>query len=501
MKKIQIFLAVCLLFLVDFLFASSKSLNLGGKNGWNNIEKMEGVATGKGRFGYPSIQLKKNSPEVSDFTDMLLHFEDSSMIDSTGNYRVSANDFIFTDDCAFGNGAALSRGTGRGMLLEGRKGTMFGSGGRIGSFSIEFWLAPSIAENGERFFSWRSSKASGDYPVYQTITATFFNNHIEWRFANVFEGYAKNNGEVLLAGTTTIIPDTWTRHCISYNEENGLLEYTVNGITEALEYLTSTGHEGGDIFQMVLGVPAAVSLCPQFTGRVDDFRIEKKMSGEAALVSAPNSVKKDFEKYRLSGGKFITKPIYVMQGSVLNSIDAIMDVPEQTAVQLYIRGGDNYFGWTDSEPAWIPVEIGTIKTKISGSFFQFAAELLPDGGGTVSPSITQITLNYNEVSPPLPPFFVKAEPGDSSVKISWAYSTDETAGGYYIYYGRRPGEYLGRFAAEGPSPLNVGKANSVTLTGLENGSLYYFAIAAYSGYDERVTGPLSKEVFARPKRK
>ncbi|MCR4626511.1 MAG: hypothetical protein K5640_02590 [Treponema sp.] len=501
MKKILILLAVCPVFLLNS-FAVTKSLKLGGKDGWHDIQKLDGVTEGKGRFGYPSIELVRNSPAVSDYTDMLLHFENGEMVDSSGRYKVISNDFILTDDAAFGKGAALSRGTGHGMLLEGSRDSMFGGGGRIGSFSIEFWLAPSISENGERFFSWRSSRTVGDYPVYQTITATFFNNHLEWRFSNIFEGYSKNKGEVLISGTTTIIPDSWTRHKVSYDEESGLLEYSVNGVAESMEYLTSTGHEGGDIYQMVLGVPAYVSLCPQYTGRLDDFRIIKMMSGEVAHIKKSDNPFADsrFELYKIDGGRFLTKPIKVMQGSVLTSIDAIMDVPSQTSVQMYIRAGDNYFGWTDDSPEWIPVEQGKTLAGIAGSFFQFSAELLPDGGGRVTPSITQITLNYDEISPPLPPFSVKAESGDGCVTITWSHSADESAGGYYVYYGNRPGEYIGRYALEGSSPVNAGKATSITLSGLKNGSLYYFSVASFSNYDDRIIGPFSKEVFARPKK-
>jgi len=503
MKKILILLLVCPVFLMNTIFSVTKSLKLGGKDGWNNLESMDGVTEGKGRFGYPSIELVRNSPAVSDFTDLLLHFENGEMRDSTGKYTVVSNDFVLTNDAAFGKGAALSRGTGHGMFLKGDKTSMFGGGGRIGSFTIEFWLAPSIAENGERFFSWRSSRTVGGYPVYQTITATFFNNHLEWRFSNIFEGYKKNKGEVLLAGTTTIIPDTWTRHKVSYDEESGLLEYCVNGVSESMEYLTSTGHEGGDIYQMVLGVPAEVSLCSQYTGRLDDFRITKMMSGEVVENKHHKNPFDDsrFEFYKIDGGRFVTKPIKVMQGSVVTSIDAIMDVPEQTSVQLFIRGGDNYFGWTKNNPEWIPVENGTVQTGITGTFFQFAAELLPDGGGRVTPSITQITLNYDEISPPLPPFSIKAESGNGSVTVSWSHSADDSAGGYYLYYGNRPGEYIGRFALEGASPVNVGRTTVFTLNGLQNGSLYYFAVASVSAYDDRIIGPLSKEVFARPKQK
>ena len=57
-------------------------------------------------------------------------------------------------------------------------------------------------------------------------------------------------------------------------------------------------------------------------------------------------------------------------------------------------------------------------------------------------------------------------------------------------------KYVGR--GFGPSPVNVGNTTTFTLTGLENGKIYYFAIASWSALDDRITGPLSKEVYARP---
>ena len=98
----------------------------------------------------------------------------------------------------------------------------------------------------------------------------------------------------------------------------------------------------------------------------------------------------------------------------------------------------------------------------------------------------------------MPPVKIEAKKGDGSVTLTWSYSVEDSADGYYIYYGNRPGEYLGRVAAQGPSPIKVGKLTSCTLTGLKNGTIYYFAVAAYSKADSRIIGPLSKEVFARP---
>ena len=127
--------------------------------------------------------------------------------------------------------------------------------------------------------------------------------------------------------------------------------------------------------------------------------------------------------------------------------------------------------------------------------------MFSDGGGKNTPSVTELKIHFAETPLPLPPFTLTAEPGDGKVVLTWSYSLDDNAGGYYIYYGERPGEYLCRDAVEGPSPVNAGNTTSYTLTGLKNGKIYYFAVVAYSCVDSRISGDFSKEVYARPLRR
>ena len=134
-------------------------------------------------------------------------------------------------------------------------------------------------------------------------------------------------------------------------------------------------------------------------------------------------------------------------------------------------------------------------------YFQVGCNLYPDGGGSKSPSVTELQIYYEETPLPLPPFSVKAQSGDSQVTLNWSFSVDENAGGYYIFYGERPGEYLGRDAVQGESPVDIGNTTSAVISGLENGKIYYFAIAAYSKTDNQIMGELSKEVYARPLRR
>ncbi len=62
-----------------------------------------------------------------------------------------------------------------------------------------------------------------------------------------------------------------------------------------------------------------------------------------------------------------------------------------------------------------------------------------------------------------------------------------------VYVGDTSGMY---FVAG--SPIRVGKRLSYTVRGLQNGVLYFFALAAYDGAGEERIGQLSAEAWARP---
>ena len=476
------------------IFAEESVITLGGKKGWSKIQKMDGVVYGTGRYGYESIVLDTNKRVAEDTSDLLLDFEGKLVIDQTGNYTVEENKLLNSTSSKMGKGAGLSRGKG-GIRLSGANGSLFGSTGSTGSFLIEFWLCPSIAENGEMVFSWRSSRTEDNYPLYQMISAGFYNNHLQWRFTNVFQDYRQNGGLIELASYKTMIPNVWTHHSISYDQDSGLLEYRIDGKLEDMKYVTTNGKEmGGYIYSPILGVPADIEICPSYTGRIDDFHIQRKSESASSTALRYDSYKKD-------GGRFVTEPILVGLSSVLQKIDAITTEPAQTDVVLYARAGDNYFNWTETEPAWVPVTNHQQIENVKGKYFQVAVDLYTDGNGSKTPSVTQLDLHYTEASAPLPPFTLIAEPGNGQVTLTWSYSVDDSAGGYYVYYGERPGEYLGREAVQGASPVNVGNTAKVTISGLKNGKIYYFAVATYSNQDERIVGSLSKEVYARPLRK
>lgn len=506
-KTIHILLCLCLVvFASSFGFAEEKVLVLGGEKGWPSFSLKENITFGKGRFGYTSIEVAKNARKVSGNTDLLLNFEGSTVRDASDNYTVIKNDMLPMENSVMGHFCGLSRGNGNGITLKGNPGTIFGTEGNPGTFAIEFWIKPSIAENGEIIFLWRSSRTINNYVMYQMIQATFVNSRINWSFRNIFDGYTKNNGEVSLTSYSTIVPDKWAHHVLMFDEETGLLEYRINGKTEDIKYLTVSGHERGTIYQPVLGIPDDITICPSFTGSIDDFRILHSLPSENKSEtlydneSLQSLSRQKYDPYKVTGGRFETQPIYTVPGAVVEKIETLQNVPAQTEIRYYIRTGENFFDWTDTYPEWKSVVPGSEIKNVTGKYFQIAAELYPDGDGQKSPSVSEIKVTYYEPPLPLAPAKLKAQAGDGYVDLSWEYSLDDTTEGYYVYYGTRPGEYLGTDSSDGTSPIKVGNVNSFRINGLKNGAIYYFAVAAYSKMDRRIVGNFSEEVYARPRK-
>lgn len=336
--------------------------------------------------------------------------------------------------------------------------------------------------------------------IYQHISFIFNKDALMCIFSNIFDGYEKDDSDVYLSGDTPLVPGRWSHHVITYNDETGCLMYTCDDATQDIAFITSNGHESGSLYPAILGTKASVELCPKYTGIIDDFCIARSYIGEPQYLSSVNEDDEALTKshYVTSGGRFETLPIMTKAGTTLNKLRVIDTTPKQTEVHYYVRSGDNQFNWTSDYPRWKKVTPGQKISGVTGLYFQVACNLFSDGSGNRTPSVSQIDLVLTPMQTPRPPYKLNVLKGDRSVTLKWSASTDENIGGYYVYYGTKSGEYLGKRAIEGSSPVDVGDNLSCTLQGLQNGKIYYFAVATYSAIDENISGDLSREVYARP---
>ena len=213
-RRPQRLLLVALFLSVLPLFA--ETYVLGGKKGWADVNVRNGITTGKGRYGYESLELDSKHKENDPDTDLLLDFENSEIIDKAGKYKIVKNSVIPSKKSACGKGSGLSRNLGGGIVLFGDETSFFGNENHAGSFMIDFWICPSTVENGEVLMNWRSSRNVMGNIFYQLINISFYQNKVIAVFQNIFDGYTKNSGELVLQTTKSIILNKWSHHTIAF---------------------------------------------------------------------------------------------------------------------------------------------------------------------------------------------------------------------------------------------------------------------------------------------
>ncbi len=483
------FVLCCILFSAG---ADERTIVLGGESGWSALSVSRGIGRGTGRLGREALVLDSSRGSAGSSVDMSLSFDDTAMADGAGNYEIVRSTLhpVGQNRSRHGSGAALAMGEGAALVLRGRPGSLFSTPGAAGSFRIDFWLKPEVVDNGVIVFRWRSARTGSDSSYYQSIRAGIMRNRLEWNFSNVWTDASGKGVEVFLRGRKNLIPGKWAHHELSFDAVSGLIEYRLDGTAEDIRHLTSTGTERGDVYSPILGAPADVELAVGYSGLIDEFRVVR----DGPIDQDIDVRTERLVKYRTSGGRFETVPLDTGGlGSAILRVDCVATRPPRTDVTFFVRAGDNHFEWTDDSPAWIPVSSGAEIRGVTGRFFQVAGELYPDGAGSATPIVSSVTLAWRPDPPPLPPARVIAEAGDGSVTVRWNASIESDTVGYLVYFGSRSGEYLAP-----SSPVDVGDRLETTVSGLENGKPYYFAVAAYDAGGRAHTGPLSGETFARP---
>jgi hypothetical protein len=538
-----------------------KTISIGGAAAWETVEKRIDIAEVTWVRPHPVLVLSSASRgKISGedrLLDLAISFDESRpelFRDETGNYRLIAlspgntagSSVLEAADRRWaraGTGAALfsgdtaasaaAGGGGGPLIIEPRsRDALFSPDSQIRDFTLEFWLYPLNMANGEQILSWVSSRplsrtedraagTDGRAYAFQRILCTAVKNRLQWTFLDVFSAAgAAGHVSITLNGAAPMAPKTWSHHLIRFDSDTGMLEYLVNGQVEAIDYASSTRREGGEVYVPIMGEGGSFTLGNRFTGLLDEFRIYR------AYISQP-----EIQRYAPRGGRIETRSIdlgegssgllkveafggrtAVFRGQVFNEYAGAGDFrfDDDSAIQFFIRAADHPYGWTSAD--WRPFIPGAVLPgNFRGRYVQFAADFYPSGDGGMSPYLEELRLTYRPDEAPLPPSRVTALARDGTVELSWRNSPDTDVEGYLVYYGRVRGEYFGEDAVLGPSPIDAGKRNSLRIEGLENGILYYFAVAAYDRREAGNalnpalpgafhTGEFSREVSARPLR-
>lgn len=153
--------------------------------------------------------------------------------------------------------------------------------------------------------------------------------------------------------------------------------------------------------------------------------------------------------------------------------------------EVYWKEGQSVSRDDHSERLELSTTEATVSGLINGQSYAFIVVAVNDSGaGEPSQAVT-----CAPTPPPAAPLDVAASPGDSLAVVSWASS--QGADGYVLYY------RAGGSVAPGDQGVQrkVDVSSPYTVTGLENGVVHAFAVAAYNAAGE---GPASAVATTTP---
>ena len=536
---------ILILLYIFFLFTGSvygigeKIISLGSASSWELMEKRQGITEAPLIRPYPvlvlggasSILQGNQNDEVSP--DLYLSFDEAEPLgfgDSIGRYEISVSPELASAAAPWsraGSGAALFSGktragaSGAPLALKPGRNALFAPGSYIRNFSIEFWLYPQNLETGELVLLFTASKPDGPGGyIYQQIQCYASKNRLTWNFENFFFAPGEREKKSLSVSGPPVLNRTWSHHLIRFDADLGLLEYLVDGRLEAIDYATSSGREGGEVYTPVIGQDCRLELGSLFSGMMDEFRIYRGCPEKSILAKYPGqggraetrtldlgSTYSRLLKIEAFGGRTGVSSASNAAARVRNEYagNGVLRYPDHAEIKFYVRISNSPYRW--NEVPWIPFEPGTeLPESFRGRYIQIASDFYPGADGESSPYLSELRVIYNAAEPPPPPSQVMAVAKNGAVELSWRASASRDVGGYMIYYGNAKGEYFGDYAilesAVRASPVNVGNRTKVLIEGLNNGALYYFVVAAYNRPETSDAlpepGEFSREAVSRP---
>ena len=532
-RPFTITLLYCFFFLIGSVYGSGeRTFSFGSTASWTDMERRQGLIEVSDIRPQPVLALASGvytSAGYEDFLDLHLSFNEGragAFTDSRGRYDVFASPALAIAPVPWtrtGSGAALFNGADsldEPLLLRPRPGALFAPDSHIRDFSIEFWLFPRNLQNGTQILSYNAFKPNrqGDYFNQQILCVTS-RNRLQWSFRDLFFPPGGETPKSVSFYGPSLVPMSWSHHLVRFDANLGLLEYLVNGRVEAVEYLSSTSREGGEVYTPIIGGDSHLVLGSRFSGMMDEFRIYSTYLDAPVLGRYSNSGR--VESHTMDMGRTNSRLLRLeafggRTGSPqsTNAIGRLqneyagnnaLSFSDHSEMRFFIRISDNQYNWNDVP--WIPVNPGAeLPDTFRGRFVQLAADFFPSEDGSTSPYLSELRLVYRTAAPPPPPPHLTAIARNGAVELSWRPSPSRDVGGYLVYFGTSRGEYF-----EVNSPLDVGNQTSALIEGLSNGTLYYFVVAAYVGPEPgRLTlepgrlaiepGEFSREVAARPQR-
>ena len=188
-----------------------------------------------------------------------------------------------------------------------------------------------------------------------------------------------------LTGTRQLLPRTWHHHLLRFDSRDGLLEYLLDGVPEAISHVTDTGRESGSVAVPVLGAAYAAAR-----HRRGVHRLPGRASRLAAFVDDP-VLSRFLGKTGTAtypGSSTSATPPRASPAS--RRVDS---TPGDSGIEFSYQVSDTWGGRkvAEGDTDWVPFVPGTdFGDTVKARYIQLRVELFPDGTRTQSPRLSSL---------------------------------------------------------------------------------------------------------------
>ena len=471
---------------------TAETVELGGRHGWDLLAARDNIMFRDGWQGGEDLALADWGVSVDSTTDLLVSF-DTNTQDEAGRYRSTQNGVqISGAQTRFGAGAAGFNGDASATYRAGTD-ALFAPDTQPAAFTIDLWLYPLRVSEGATVLRWRGALINAGTPILQELRLDIRDNRLVWKLGNLVMNAVDDGGREFsseyLEARRGLVPRRWSHHQLRYDRSTAQLSYRVDGVPEAITYVTEAGGEGSAPASVYFGADTGDGLVVgrDLHGFIDELRITR----DAERTPRPVS-------YSGAPGTAYTAPIGLGDsGARVESVQLKTQEPGETEVRGWYRTADMVVSRTPAEalPAeWqrIPAD-GRLPMNVQGKYIQMRFDLLSDAAGEHSPRLQHVELRYREHLPPPAPRGLAGDGTSGGVSLSWEPVRTADLSGYRVYVGERPGRYFGTDAVE--SPIDVGDQTEFTVNGLQPDRAYVFTVESYDQYGE--ASGMAREIQVR----
>ncbi len=444
---------------------------------------MEGVREVRGRDATPEWELKPWG-HMGDAGNLLyLSFDEevpALLRDAAGHYRLETAAYAPSDDSRVGRRSALFVRREHRIVVRSPE-ELWPGRGPLDDFTIEFWLKPVHFSRKNTIFRKQSLEPTLTSQSPAGIEIFIRDGRVHVLLQSVFRDMQGRTRSLQLVSRTQVRRRTWQHVVFGYEAARGRAVLYVGGREERVASARDRAGIWTASFSRLDRSP--ILIAESYLGLLDEFRIASGVPrGEDSLRNSMYPSLR-YNPVHLNARQItgrLTSKVMRLPGerpARRAALQVTGTEPAGSALNFFVRTSNRPF--TDRTPASsVPWRLVDSRAHLSDfAYWQWRAELRADPMGDRSPRLQEVRLEYTPYSVPVPP----QQPGvvreltrGERVTIEWTRNPElEVAGsgGYIIYYGYRPGEYLGRlqfvFEDGKARPINFRPIETLPLTPAE----------------------------------